>query len=223
MGRAAKDLQDRAGIQIVSKALQALFSEKRVFGSEADFQFALAWKIKELYPIADIRLEYTPWKFDKNIHIDIVIFIWGQMIPVELKYKTKGFSGMFGTDHIYLKNQGAQDQGRYDFLLDIQRMERIIDSEKYPIQTGYAIFLTSDPSYWSVPRNGARATVDDEFRIHEGVSIHGERNWKAKTGAGTKRNREGPIIMRGTYSMTWRDYIPISTNPYKFTVAEIKK
>lgn len=31
-----------------------------IFHSEADFQFSLAWIIKEIYPNCEIRLEFVP-------------------------------------------------------------------------------------------------------------------------------------------------------------------
>ena len=46
---------------------------------------------------------------------------------------------MLANEEIFLKNQGAQDIGRYDFLADIQRLESIIDSKTYNIIKGYAI------------------------------------------------------------------------------------
>ena len=205
---------------MITKALQALFSENRIFCSEADFQFALAWKIKELNPAADIRLEYIPWLFDKNMHIDIVVFIDGQMIPVELKYKTKGFIGTVGKESVYLKDQSAQDLGRYDFLHDVQRMEKITYSRIYPIKKAYSILLTNDQNYWEIPGPRKRERNDEEFRIHEGTVIHGEKNWKSGTGSSTKKYREEPIILRGTYTIKWNDYILILACPFKFTIVE---
>ena len=48
---------------IVEQALNNLLSGNRIFNSEADFQFALAWQIKQDFPEVEILLEYTPWKF----------------------------------------------------------------------------------------------------------------------------------------------------------------
>jgi len=100
----------------IEYVLKELFLEQRIFGSEADFQFALAWKLKELFPEATLRLEYIPWKYNSNMHIDIVVFHDGKMAPIELKYKTHGFDGTVRDDHIVLKDQSAQNIGRYHFL-----------------------------------------------------------------------------------------------------------
>lgn len=55
------------------------------------------------------------------------------MVPIELKYKTKGFTEIIGSDTIIIKNQGAQDVGRYDFLYDVQRIEGIVKNSLYQI------------------------------------------------------------------------------------------
>lgn len=136
----------------INFVLEQLLSEKRIYVSEADFQFAFAWKIKELYPDATVRLEYIPWLFDVNMHIDIVVFDQGRMIPIELKYKTKLINITINGDHLYLKNHSAQDVGRYDFLSDIQRLERLIESNLYPVDDAYAIMMTNDAGYWNRSR-----------------------------------------------------------------------
>lgn len=40
--------------------LSQLRNQRKIFHSEADFQFALAWGIQKYYPEAKIRLEYRP-------------------------------------------------------------------------------------------------------------------------------------------------------------------
>ena len=207
----------------IENSLRCLFEEGRVFVSEADFQFAYAWKIKELYPDACIRLEYIPWQYDKNMHIDIAIFINNQMVPIELKYKTKGFTGIIGDEAVWLKDQSAQDCGRYDFLYDIQRMEGIAKSNLYPIEKAYAVLLTNDSGYWtkSIKSGTSRRPVDDEFRIHEGIVISGQRAWKPEASAGTKRNREAPINLQGEYCISWNDYKPTGECRFRYTIVEI--
>ena len=204
--------------KIVEQSLHNLFLGNRIFNSEADFQFAFAWQIKEDFPEVDIRLEYTPWKFDENIRIDIVVFIDGAMIPIELKYKTKELKNI--ETEIKLKNQGAQDIGRYDFLSDIERLEKFIDKKDYNIQKAYAIFLTNDSLYWSEPKSNKRITVDDDFRFHNGVTLHGERKWKGAS-PGTQKQREEPINIKGTYEIHWQDYIPLAECTFKYVVIEI--
>lgn len=203
-------------------ALKKLLEEKRIFGSEADFQFALAWKIKELFPKVEIRLEYIPWKVDASMHIDIVVFSEGKMIPIELKYKPKLTKIMIEDEEIYLKNQSACDQGRYDFLKDIQRMESF-KASGYPVKEAYVIIMTNDSGYW---RKSKRSDTDDppndeEFRIHEGGVISGERHWKVKAGVGSTKDRKKPIIFKNSYQINWKDYQPAENCLFKYVLLKI--
>lgn len=203
-------------------ALKKLLEEKRIFGSEADFQFALAWKIKELFPKIEIKLEYIPWKFDTSMHIDIVVISKGKMIPIELKYKPKLTKIMVNDDEIFLKNHSAQDCGRYDFLKDIQRMESF-KASGYPVEEAYVIIMTNDSGYW---RKSKRSDTDDppndeEFRIHEGSVISGERHWKEKAGVGTTKNRQKPILLKNIYQINWNDYQPVENSLFKYVLLKI--
>ncbi|MFZ5945062.1 MAG: hypothetical protein ACOYVD_13240 [Bacillota bacterium] len=204
-------------------ALEQLLIEKRIYVSEADFQFSFAWKIKELYPAATVRLEYIPWLFDVNMHIDIMVFSQERMIPIELKYKTKLANVLINGEHIYLKNHSAQDVGRYDFLSDIQRLEGLIASNLYPIDKAYAIMMTNDAGYWNKSRKSGTADppVDDEFRIHEGIILTGNRCWKENTSAGTKKNREKTISLKGAYKVNWTPYKPVDNCLFKYIAIKI--
>ena len=72
--------------KIIKKTIE---DNKGPFCSEADFQLALAMKLKSNNKY-DVKCEYTP-NFDRGIHTDIVIFDCDnrKAIPIELKYKTK--------------------------------------------------------------------------------------------------------------------------------------
>jgi hypothetical protein len=75
----------------INLVMEKLKSKREIFVSEADFQLELAWIIKEQYPDALVRLEYCPY-FNPSMHIDILVIIDNQWIPIELKYKTKSLS-----------------------------------------------------------------------------------------------------------------------------------
>jgi len=203
-------------------ALEKLLEEKRIFGSEADFQFAFAWKIKELFPKVEIRLEFIPWTYDSSMHIDIVVFDQEKMIPIELKYKTKYTDMMVNGERIKLKGHSAQDCGRYDFLKDIQRMESI-KASSYLVEEAYAIIMTNDSGYW---RKSVRSDTDDppndeEFRIHEGCVISGERHWKEKASVGTTKDRQKPILLKNLYQISWNDYQSVENCLFKYVLLKI--
>ena len=198
--------------------------EKRiVFHSEADFQFALAWEIKHLYPDADVRLEYA-YKVDNKVyHIDILVRKEGKCIPIELKYKTLKKSLTLNDEEFTLRNHGAQDLGKYDYIKDIVRVETLL-LEDSRFMEGYAIMLTNDPSYWngSTKENICCAAFD----IGDNKDIKGSLEWAEHTGAGTMKNREKPLVLLGEYKMKWYDYSYFDEDrngTFKYLMAKVVK
>ena len=189
--------------------LKTLCEYRPVFHSEADFQHALAWHIHEQWPKYSLRLEYhlSPGKRDR---LDVLIFNEHNQMAIELKYKKKRLFAPIGGEIFSLKDDGAQDQGRYGFLEDIQRLERFVS--QHANTTGYAILLTNDTLYWNPPRS--TSTVDASFRIHEGRVIHGALSWASRASAGTTKGMEKPITIEGKYKLIWQDYCEIESHEY---------
>lgn len=183
----------------INESLEALKVKRKLFSSEADFQLALAWTIKEQFPHVAIRLEWIPVNFKPGMYIDIVVFENGNIIPVELKYKTKKTDKVVDGERFVLKNQSAQDLGRYDFLKDISRIEFV--KTHYPEFTeGYVIMLTNDPSYMKKAKTSV-SFVD--FSIADGDVKTGSLRWTA--GSKSTKNREG-IDLNGSYPIKWDTY-----------------
>lgn len=159
-----------------------------IFHSEADFQFSLAWIIKEIYPDCEIRLEYVP-DFNTNLHLDILVILDGKWIPIELKYTTKKCIKTINDEVYVLKEQGAKDQGCYNYLKDIMRIEEFRNKTSKFIE-GYAIKITSEMSYLKPPTK-INCTYA-EFSIEDGSIKTGCMNWDANTGKGTMRGMEAP-------------------------------
>ena len=201
--------------------LNKLKDKRKIFNSESDFQFSLAWEIKEFYKNADIRLEYC-YDFRKNIRIDIVVKLDTKIYPIELKYKTKLYRKYFGDEWYYLKNHGAQDLGRYDYLKDIQRME-LFSNEIHNFEKGFTIILTNDNSYWKKNKKG---TVDEQFYLNENIIKTGLLKWGEHSSEGTKKNREKPIELNGKYKINWNDYSVINDNSggiFKYCLCIVEK
>jgi hypothetical protein len=183
--------------------LEGLAGKRPVFHSEADFQFALAWQIKEQEGL-DVRLEFPPFP-DERMRVDIWVPHIGTAI--ELKYLTRALRVESGGEPFALLDQGAQDLRRYDFLKDIGRLESVSDHFSQA-EAGLAVLLTNDSSYWKRSR---RETIDAAFRVHEGHRLPKEMCWSSRAGPGITAGRESPIVLSGSYRCRWRNYGPLLT------------
>lgn len=184
-------------------AIETLSHKRKAFHSEADFQFSLAWEIQESKPECQVRLEYSPSAINPAVHIDICVLFKNEVIPIELKYLKKKLKFQENGEQFDLRDNGAQDISRYDFLKDVQRIEHF--KQSLPgVKQGYVILLTNDPAYWTAKNN--RNTIDNSFLIDEGKSITGKLAWAEHAGPGTMKGREKPIEIEGCYFVQWHDF-----------------
>ena len=181
--------------------LTALAESRKVFHSEADFQHALAWHIHQTMPKSQIRLEFPMPVEHRKMYVDIWLPV--EKIAIELKYMTRKSELEDNEESFALRNQGAQNQRRYDFLQDIHRLE-LMRTMPELCEAGHAVLLTNDPLYWNPPRR--QDTVDSDFRVHEGREISRKLEWADQASPGTKRGRESPIPITGSYRLDWQDY-----------------
>ncbi len=216
----------------IHKVIQRLSKRRPVFCSEADFQLEFAWQIKLIYGNKyEIKLEYPQaddsGNNNRKMHIDILLIdsATDKWIPIELKYKTKGDDiKCKKTGFIYnLANQGAKDIGCYDYLYDIQRIEKLKDLKKDKFEIGYAIILTNEMSYTNKPRG--EGCFYKEFSIHQDAVKHGDLKWDKNTGSGTKRGREEGIHLDGTHTINWEEYSHPDKNDsnkvFKYAVCKV--
>ncbi|MGD0066613.1 MAG: hypothetical protein ABSB76_24600 [Streptosporangiaceae bacterium] len=139
-----------------------------------------------------MRLDLLIWRPDLN-----------RYLALELKYLTAAWSGEVDGEQFGLVSQGAQDIRAYDVLKDVQRVEQFVDG--HPGWSGMVLVLSNDPSYWSRPGHG-RATNANAFRIYEDQVITGTRAWGPGTGAGTMKDHEAVIELRGDYRCRWSPF-----------------
>lgn len=184
----------------IDQFMVGLASQRAIFHSEADFQHAFAWQFHEVFPEARVRLEY-PFYAGKWIYIDLWLDTPSQKLAIELKYKSRTLETLHGDEHFRLKSHSAQDSGRYDFLKDVARLEKV--SMNSSNVSGYAVLLTNDPSYWGTGRIG---TVDVNFRLHPGREITGDMGWLPNAAPGTIRGRTEPLHLSGSYTVEWKPY-----------------
>lgn len=198
-------------IRALQLALRTLAQTSRIFCSEADFQFALAWELQKQMPQAKIFLEHPVRINSKDYHIDIWIEEDGHIYPIELKYKTKGaiVAGMT------LKSHSAVDFGCYDYLYDIYRLEQLKSSVSN-FHKGWAIMLTNEPAYY---KNTMRTSAYDDFKIFQNAVKCGQLTW-GLTSKGTIfncGNRNG-FSLAGSYTMNWAHY---GNSDFQFLISEI--
>lgn len=191
-----------AGSVKLDALLDQLQANRPVFHSEADFQQALAWEAKHLDPLLKVRLETCP---EPGVYLDLLFSrpTLGRQTFVELKYLCAAWTGEFDAEHYALKDQSAQDIRAYDVVKDIARLEGFVSGR--PDSNGILICLSNDPAYW-LPVKHNRPTNADAFRLREGTVLSGIRRWGPLTGAGTRKNREAALALRGEYPLRWRDY-----------------
>ena len=203
----------------ITDVLNELSKKRPVFHSEADFQHALAWTIHEKYSGLNIRLEKRVILNSEKIYFDIFAFNDSKTVAIEVKYKTNNLEyTTVNNEKFNLKNQDAQDHGRFDFIKDISRLEKALE---YCDGVGFAIFLTNDESYWKRPTRDVNAQ-DKDFRIHEGVPIRGTLSWKKGTPKGTKSGRSDSLILKGKYTLNWNDYSDVEKQNGKFRYLLVK-
>ena len=194
--------------------LERLAGRRPVFHSEADFRFALAWQIAQ-ETSDSVRLE-RPFSIEgANKYLDIWLRTPG--IAIELKYKTRGLSVEHDGERFSLKTKSAHDQGRYDFIKDIRRLEEIAAGrrleDRKEFMRGFAVLLTNDPLYWKPGREG---TIDKDFRVHEGRCLKGRMAWAKRASEGTTKKRRAPLVLRGSYKLRWRPYRTLTTENGEF-------
>ncbi len=181
--------------------MASLARYRPVFHSEADFQHALAWHWQERNPDAAVRLEYRlPFAGERG-YADLWIRDGGHTTYIELKYWTRALSVRHGDELYTLANQAAQDISRYDFIKDLERVERAVTAGL--ANRGFVVALTNDQGYWSLPRPG---TVDAAFRLHEGRTLLGELAWAEHAGVGTTATRQRVLNLVREYRCHWQPY-----------------
>jgi hypothetical protein len=202
----------------IAKVLAALGGARPVFHSEDDFRRALSLALQRSLPDASIQMKY-PIGEDRRTYVDIWVEHDGAVLAIELKYKTQLLAVEHAGEQFRLKQHGAQDLARYDFIRDIERLERIV-RERNDI-TGIAILLTNDHRYWSAGRENA---FDAAFRIWEGRLLHDTLQWDEATGSGTTKGRERPLQLYGMYRLRWSDYSRVAhenAGTFRYVAVEI--
>ena len=231
---------------IVSEVCKDLLSFvkqiKRVIFNERDLQLYLSDQLKSSGHYDNVYLEYhlpkgvnpnfdegyADWETERP-SIDIVLEIDNRFIAIELKNKLKSFStnlSRFGesTDVQILKNQAAQNIGRYQFWKDVKRLELLKQSYKN-VLGGVALFLTNDGNYINTTSSADYEAFSMEGGCKKGGKNSKPLDWaspikKDKNGkelldkSGNPIRKSPAIELNGTYSPYWEDAFSIGDEKF---------
>lgn len=136
---------------------------------------------------------------ERTEYLDLLCLGPAARTAVEFKYVTRRWSGTAGapSEEYNLRNHGAPDLARRDFVRDIARLERFCDRED---QNGVALLVTNEASLWRPQAPGRARTRDEQFRIHDGRTLNGTLLWADGTYA------PNTAVLRGVYPLAWRPY-----------------
>ena len=204
-------------LQLVS-ALRALAERRPVFHSEADFQFALAWQIREMCPEWQLRLEY-PFGEHARQALDILLRRGEEEVGIELKYLTHRLDAVVEGERFRLKEGSARDEDQYKAVDDIRRMESFVAARKRA--SAFVVLLTNHRSVWTYSPRFRKAAA---FSLHEGRELAGTLAFTPDTADSTRRP---PITLRARYHITWQKYSEIrpaaGRGRFRFAIFEIRR
>ncbi len=217
--------------QFISELVENLLKRK-LYRSEAQLQFEIAWKLKEALVNLenwDVFLEYVTATTvirgkSKRLYTDILLFnqTSGQYIPIELKYKTKRYPK---TGFDILKNHGAQDLGCYDFWWDTKRIDILklgscvvtpYNGQSYEYKKesflgeflcGFSILVTNDDGYLNEHPKSCACNLypHDKRTLCSGSVVDWDRKNPSKFYIGTWRDM--PLKFSNTYTCNWSNCI----------------
>ena len=162
------------------EVLRDLARERPAFHSEADLQHELAWRVREVQGVSELRLERGLWCEGQLLHVDLFFRLRSMPVAVEVKYWKKAADFEHAGERFRLLGHGAADLARYDFWADVRRLQQLTSTEV--VAAGVVVALTNDPTFWEPAR---RETNDAAFRLDGGRVVSGELAWGSGAGRGT--------------------------------------
>ena len=234
-------------MNFVEDALNQLKNERPVFHSEDDLKLSFAFIIQQRNPTWKVRLEKPiPMKMTLRDQSEVIVRSAidivvnddkGNVIPIELKYKTKKCNVQFENEDYILSDHGAADIGRYSFRKDIHRIEQY-KSDHSNCTFGYVLIITNDRTYF---QNNvfAKNSLDKHFSFHHGwklprqdnswnyekvdenkyrfdqinncwVSLKSKKHWTYGKGLFFK------LDLKNEYDIEWKDYSLLGKTKFKY-------
>lgn len=208
-----RDLQMNLACYLKNQGFDYL--KKQDFDVELEYKIATVFLQEKLgYKDKDSFSRIFPWKEDE-LAIDIVVRKNQTWLPIELKYKTKSVDSQqyrFGEEYgkKIIKDQAAQDLGRYGFWRDVRRLE-ITSAAFKNVVGGIAVFLTNDDNYVNFPASNKGLVQYRDFAMNVSERSKGEMAW---------RHNENDEVFNAEENK-WKDYPNFRiSNSYKIEYKE---
>lgn len=183
--------------------------------NERDLQMHLALRLRESpHGYDDVDLEYyvprdelNGYVWESELRLDLVVRQGTEFLPVELKYKTRSitrrierFGELLSDEAVVVKNQGAQDLGRYDFWKDVRRLE-LVRRRFAAVKNGLALFVTNDPSYLKTGRASSNHAA-----LSMAAGVHG-RNKQWQNGDSFCAREHPTFELEADYGIVWQQFV----------------
>lgn len=187
-------------IKELNSIMQDMGKQGNIFRNEKQFQFDLAWKIKEKLRLnvhfeAAIRQEH-------NEYIDLVVDDNDKCFAIELKYKT----GAYNKNGIELTLQSAGNNACYDFWRDVKRIENLLGRDVYGKKcVGGAVVMLSNYKWYWAPKTCHQNSMHYPLRLVDRKVDGTTVNWNGELEK--HKTRGTSLELTKTYILGWQDYI----------------
>lgn len=237
----------------INELITSLQNKRKVFHSEDDLKLSFGMEILKNCSDCQVRLERpvdiemidrNGDKLTARAPIDVVIIEDnGNLIPIELKYKTKKTLLDSEDESYQLTEHGAVDIGRYSFRKDIYRIEQYLDSHDNS-STGYVLIITNDKAYFDFDISH-KETYDKFFSFHNNALIKSkDSGWNySKINLGKYEKRAGDnrwwykdkmkphwtcskelfykLDLQSDYRINWIEYSSLPETDFKYCLIKI--
>lgn len=138
--------------------------------SEQHMQIELCLFLSKQEGVSNVIPEFPVRVGSKTDYIDVVVEYHGDLVAIELKYKTEVAGNIeYGKlKDIKLKAHGAQDLARASYIKDVARIEKFVMNHEF--QFGLFIGISNDPAIWNAAGNTQVQDYDVRFTNENGFS-----------------------------------------------------
>ena len=204
--------------EVINQWMETLSRRRPVFHSEFDFQFALC-VVTEHAGVDRIRLErMVQLPGNPRFEIDIMGYVEGHPIALELKYPKKRFVGTVSSDgydeSFNLPSSRAFDIDAHAIWKDAGRIEELLAAE---IVKAGALIALSNFEFWDQRKHGHETQAFD-FRLWQGREVDAGTGLRFPESAKWVTREHDPVRLRSSYRCDWRKYSEPLESDFRYLV-----